>query len=64
MLDTEKKCKITAPFKVSGEIREKMQHGIHQGRLEYGAKPGQMGRTGVDMWAVLADKSWTEGEVA
>lgn len=60
----QKKCIITAPFKVSGEIREKMQYGIHQGRPEYGVKPGQMGRTGMGTWTVLAGKSWTEGKVA
>lgn len=49
---------------MSGEIGEKMQHGIHQGRLECGAKSGWMGRSGVDMWAVLASKSRREGEVA
>lgn len=45
---------------MSVEVGEKMQHDIHQRRLESGVKPGWLGKSGVDTWAALASESWSE----
>lgn len=44
-------------FKTLGEIREKMQRDICQGKPECGVQPGRMGRTEGDMWTELASES-------